>query len=143
MGIAEDDGQIAHVFFEKDSPSVGDEDGEAPVLQEAFQQLNAYFQGRLKTFSLPLCLKGTVFQHKVWQATLQCPYGRTTTYKDLAVYINNPKASRAVGLALNKNPLPIFIPCHRVLGRYGDLTGYRGGLALKETLLQWERGKYS
>ena len=102
------------------------------------KQLDDYFHGRLKTFDLGLFLKGTDFQKTVWQALAQIPYGQTISYGELAEQINNPKACRAVGLANGKNPIPIIIPCHRVIGKNGKLTGFGGGISVKQHLLELE-----
>jgi len=107
---------------------------------EAEEQLRAYFQGELKEFSLELRLRGTPFQSTVWQALRAIPYGETRTYGELADTLGNPKASRAVGLANGKNPVGIIVPCHRVVGADGSLTGYGGGLERKQRLLDFERG---
>ena len=117
----------------------GYEEGETPVLLEAARQLKAYFAGELKEFSLPLRPEGTPFQKSCWQALTEIPYGETVAYADIAARIGNPKACRAVGLANNRNPISIIIPCHRVVGKNGSLTGYGGGLPVKELLLELER----
>ncbi|MGM8214799.1 methylated-DNA--[protein]-cysteine S-methyltransferase [Bacillaceae bacterium W0354] len=109
---------------------------------EVMKQLDFYFAGELKSFSIDYELIGTDFQKKVWEALVTIPFGKTKTYKDLAEVIGNPKAVRAVGGALNKNPISIIIPCHRVVGSSGSLTGYAGGLDRKEHLLALEK-KYS
>lgn len=111
---------------------------ETPVIKEAFRQLSEYFSGNRKTFNLPLLLKGTDFQKQVWQALLKIPFGETRSYKQIAEAIGNPKAVRAVGMANNKNPLLIVIPCHRVIGANGKLVGYAVGLDKKEYLLRLE-----
>ena len=108
-------------------------------LQKAVGQLEAYFAGNLRSFDLPLNLQGTPFQLVVWRALQDIPYGQTISYGELAGRIGNPKASRAVGLANGSNPIPIIVPCHRVIGSNGKLTGYGGGLCHKETLLALER----
>ena len=108
-------------------------------LAETIRQLRAYFARELETFDLPLAPAGTEFQRKVWQHLCEIPYGETISYGDLAGRIGNPKASRAVGLANGSNPIPIVIPCHRVIGSNGKLTGYGGGLPIKEKLLALER----
>lgn len=108
------------------------------IFQEAVFQLTEYFEGRLKQFSLDLQPKGTDFQKTVWQALVTIPYGTTATYADIAEQINNPKAFRAVGLANRCNPIPIIIPCHRVIGKNGKLTGFAGGLDIKQALLDLE-----
>ncbi len=104
----------------------------------AIAQLREYFAGTRRTFSLHLHPKGTDFQKSVWQALQRIPYGETRSYADLAAAIGRPTAVRAVGLANGANPLPIVIPCHRVIGKDGSLTGYGGGLAVKEALLRLE-----
>lgn len=111
---------------------------ETPLLQDAKSQLDAYFAGRLQVFHLPLSPRGTAFQMKVWKELCAIPYGTTLTYGQLAVRIGNKNASRAVGMANSRNPLPVFIPCHRVIGSGGKLTGYTGGLDVKLKLLQVE-----
>lgn len=103
------------------------------------EQIIEYLNGRRKSFSLPLDLRGTDFQKKVWNELIKIPYGETRTYKDIARSINVPQGYRAVGNALNKNPVLIVIPCHRVIGSDGKLTGFRGGLELKAKLLELER----
>lgn len=102
------------------------------------EQLQEYFEGKRKEFSVSLYLVGTDFQKKVWSALIAIPYGKTISYKDLAINIDNPKAIRAVGGANNKNRIPIIIPCHRVIGSDGKLVGFGGGLHLKERLLNIE-----
>ncbi len=106
---------------------------------EVAEQLGAYFAGDLTEFDVPLRLKGTDFQRRVWAALLEIPYGRTESYGQLATRIGNPNASRAVGLANGYNPIAIIVPCHRVIGSTGDLTGYGGGLPRKRMLLDLER----
>jgi len=101
-------------------------------------QLQAYFDGRLTEFDLPLAAEGTAFQSTVWRELRNIPYGHTISYAELARRIGNPAASRAVGLANGRNPIPIIIPCHRVIGSSGKLTGYGGGLPIKEHLLALE-----
>ncbi|MBQ1093002.1 methylated-DNA--[protein]-cysteine S-methyltransferase [Streptomyces sp. B93] len=107
---------------------------------EAEEQLEAYFAGGLKEFTLPLRLNGTPFQRAVWDRLRQIPYGETRTYGDLATTLGNPNSSRAVGLANGRNPVGIIVPCHRVIGSTGSLTGYGGGLERKRRLLDFERG---
>jgi methylated-DNA-[protein]-cysteine S-methyltransferase len=108
-------------------------------LREAVRQLNAYFAGYLRDFDLPLRMQGTEFQLSVWRALRKIPYGETISYGELARRIGNPKGSRAVGLANGSNPIAIIVPCHRVIGSNGKLTGYGGGLENKEILLGLER----
>ncbi len=106
--------------------------------KEATLQLQAYFRGELKEFDLPLSLDGTTFQVNVWKKLCTIPYGTTISYGELAQRIGNPKAMRAVGLANGSNPIAIIVPCHRVIGSNGKLTGYGGGLPIKEKLLALE-----
>ncbi len=103
------------------------------------RQLNEYFQGKRKNFDFPYHLKGTAFQKKVWQALLDIPYGKTRSYKEIAATIGSPKAYRAVGMANNKNPIAIAVPCHRVIGSKGELLGYGGGPDIKKALLDMEK----
>ncbi|HII93139.1 MAG TPA: methylated-DNA--[protein]-cysteine S-methyltransferase [Methanosarcina sp.] len=109
--------------------------------REATRQLEAYFSGKLESFDLKLAPEGTDFQKSVWKALCEIPYGETRTYKEIAVSIGKPKAYRAVGLANNRNPIAIIIPCHRVIGSDGKLTGYASGLDVKEFLLKLEEKK--
>ena len=110
-----------------------------PTLEAAAWQLGEYFRGERWVFTVPLDPRGTPFQRKCWQALLQIPYGETRTYGQQAAMIGQPKACRAVGMGNHRNPLPILIPCHRVVGADGKLTGYAGGLNIKEKLLHIER----
>ena len=112
--------------------------GETPLLQEARTQLNQYFEGERQTFTLPLRLVGTSFQQEVWEALRKISYGKCCSYAAVAQQIGRPKAVRAVANAIGANPLSLFIPCHRVIGKSGDLTGYAGGLAAKRWLLAHE-----
>jgi len=116
---------------------------DSAAFQEVTTQLKSYFAARLKTFDLPLSPEGTPFQQLVWGELLKIPYGETISYGELARRIGNPKASRAVGLANGSNPIPIVIPCHRVIGSNGKLTGYGGGLPIKEKLLALEHKQLS
>jgi len=111
----------------------------ADTLARVRRQLDAYFAGELTEFDLPLAPSGTAFQLQVWQALADIPYAKTESYGSVAARIGNPKASRAVGMANNKNPLAIVLPCHRVIGANGSLVGYGGGLPMKDWLLQHER----
>ena len=105
----------------------------------AKEQLDLYFKGRLKAFDLELDLQGTDFQRRVWRQLMCIPYGQTINYGELAVRIGNPKAVRAVGLANGKNPIPVIVPCHRVIGKNGSLTGFGGGISVKRFLLDLEQ----
>lgn len=109
---------------------------ESNIIQK---QLTEYERGARKVFDLPLHLEGTEFQKQVWNALLEIPYGETRTYQEIAIRIGKPKAVRAVGGACNRNPIGIIVPCHRVLGKNGSLTGYAGGLSYKELLLNHEK----
>ncbi|KQW00432.1 methylated-DNA--[protein]-cysteine S-methyltransferase [Rhizobacter sp. Root1221] len=109
-----------------------------PLIQEAATQLDDYFGGRRRVFDLPLDLHGTPFQKAVWAALLRIEPGRTCTYGDIAVAVGSPQGVRAVGMAVGRNPVGIIVPCHRVIGRDGTLTGYAGGLDRKQALLRLE-----
>ena len=109
------------------------------LLLEVEKQLKEYFKGKRTKFEIPLNPKGTEFMKKVWKELLNIPYGETRTYKEIAEKIGNSKASRAVGMANNKNPIPIIIPCHRVIGSNNKLVGYALGLDMKQYLLDLER----
>lgn len=118
--------------------SLGECDADFPLLQTAADQVMGYFAGKRTTFTLPIAAQGTPFQQRVWQALQTIPYGESWSYQDLANAIDNPKATRAVGLANSKNPISIIVPCHRVIGKNGKLTGYSGGLERKQALLKLE-----
>lgn len=140
IGIAEREGKLTHIFFAK---TVRPKDfvlEETELLQEAAKQLLEYFAGERRIFQLPLAPEGTPFQREVWQALLEIPYGETRTYSQVAQQIGRPRAVRAMGRANGLNPASIIIPCHRVLGMDGSLTGYAGGLPMKEALLRMEQG---
>ncbi len=139
IGIAEENTFITNLFFENDIVPLEIITQETPLLKEAGKQLQDYFVGRIKEFSLPMAPQGTEFMKSVWKALCEIPYGETRSYHEIAQNIGKPKASRAVGLANNRNPIPVFIPCHRVIGSNGKLTGYRGGLELKTQLLEVEK----
>ena len=109
------------------------------VFNKAKEQLDEYFSGERKAFTIPLKTVGTVFQKQVWDALLQIPYGETRSYEDIAIQIGNPKACRAIGMANNRNNIGIIIPCHRVIGKNGSLVGYAGGLDKKIALLDLEK----
>jgi methylated-DNA-[protein]-cysteine S-methyltransferase len=116
------------------------ENNNHPVLQKTEQQLSEYFAGDRKSFSIPLDMRGTRFQKDVWEALLAIPFGDTCSYRDLAKQLGNPNATRAVGAANGRNPIPIIVPCHRVIGSSGKLTGFGGGLDRKALLLKLESG---
>jgi methylated-DNA-[protein]-cysteine S-methyltransferase len=111
------------------------------VLRGICRELDQYFAGRLQTFSTPVAFNGTPFQNSVWQELRRIPYGETISYLDLANRIRNPRAVRAVGMANGANPIAIIVPCHRVIGSNGSLTGFGGGLPTKRALLELEKGQ--
>ena len=117
-------------------PGAGD--GACPLLEEAARELDAYFQGRRRTFAVPLAPAGTPFQQRVWAELREIPFGATASYGEIAARIGNPRACRAVGMANHRNPIAILIPCHRGVGRSGSLVGYAGGLDIKRALLELE-----
>ncbi|NVN98651.1 MAG: methylated-DNA--[protein]-cysteine S-methyltransferase [Geobacteraceae bacterium] len=139
IAIAENEGMITGLFFEGEALPEQSVLQETALLQEASRQLAAWFKGELKEFSLPLAPEGTPFMKSVWQALCNIPYGKTASYKEIATAVGKPKAMRAVGMANNRNPLPVIIPCHRVIGADGSLVGYGGGLDIKVKLLELER----
>lgn len=137
-----DDHGLLGVWFETQTtqPEVlGEYTDNHPILTNTIKQLQEYFAGERQQFDLPLAAKGTEFQQKVWHALSKIPYGETWSYQDLANAIDNPKAVRAVGLANGKNPISVIVPCHRVIGKNGKLTGYAGGVERKEKLLKLEK----
>ena len=133
------DGALTGVWME-DDPDLPQRTGYAPPLAEARIQLEAYFAGDLRVFDLPLAPEGTDFQLRVWKELSKIPYGETISYGELARRVGDPGAARAVGLANGANPLPVIVPCHRVIGADGSLTGYGGGLDRKRRLLELETG---
>ncbi|SHI61698.1 methylated-DNA--[protein]-cysteine S-methyltransferase [Lutispora thermophila] len=141
IGIGEKDGRITNLYFTAEGIPQNIKMHESPILKETYRQLNLYFQGRLKKFTVPLNPEGTVFMKQVWASICEIPYGTTISYKDLAINLGKPNAARAVGHANSRNPIPILIPCHRVVGVNGRLTGYSGGIELKKKLLELEMAK--
>ena len=138
--IQESRGRVIRLeFVNISNDEINQAGDDSPLLTEAFRQLEEYFRGERKNFDLPLELHGTDFQRRVWQELLKIPYGETVSYKNIAERVGNPYAARAVGMANNKNPIPIIIPCHRVIGSNGKLVGYAGGLELKQKLLELEK----
>ena len=117
------------------------EESGSPLIDEAQRQLADYFDGKLREFNLPLKLSGTEFQNRVWQALKKIPFGKTSTYKQQALTVKSPKAVRAVGGAVGLNPFCILLPCHRVIGSNGSLTGFAGGLKAKTFLLKLESAR--
>lgn len=140
--VAAERGLVAVLWPEERAGRVpiasGTHDPAQPVLAEAARQLRSYFAGELRAFDLPLAPEGTPFQRSVWRALGDIPYGATATYGDIATALGNPAATRAVGAANGRNPLSIVLPCHRVVGSSGALTGFAGGMAAKRWLLAHE-----
>lgn len=139
LGIAEEAGSITHIYFEGESAQHNLSSEETPLIKEAIRQLDLYFKGELRDFDLPLAPKGTPYQQAVWQQLCTVPYGSTATYKEIAQKVGKPKGFRSVGQANNRNPIPIIIPCHRIIGADGKLVGYGGGLDIKIKLLELEK----
>lgn len=137
--IGEKDNRITHLLFKENPLPPGYVIKETSILAEADRQLQDYFKGQRKEFNLDLNPSGTEFMKKVWNSLRKIPYGETRSYKDIAISIGHDKAYRAVGLANNRNPIAIIIPCHRVIGANGNLVGYGGGLDIKTFLLELER----
>lgn len=136
------DGVLAELHFPQSTehlqiPAEWQED--KTPFAETLLQLRQYFTGKRREFDLPIAPQGTPFQKRVWQELLKIPYGETASYGMIAQRIGNPKACRAVGMANRKNPIPIIIPCHRIIGKDGSLTGFGGGLPVKKHLLDLER----
>lgn len=141
--VASEKGLVA-ILWENDNPrrvplTSSMEDDQQKILVEVERQLNQYFAGERRSFSLPLDMKGTPFQKDVWEALLSIPFGETRSYGQLAKQIGRSSASRAVGAANGRNPISIIVPCHRVIGSSGKLTGFAGGLETKATLLDLEK----
>ncbi len=138
IGIAEEGGFITNLFFGNTVAPKDFEVFETPLLKRAGEQLREYFSGKRREFDLPLRPEGTMFQRRVWEVLAEIPYGQTVTYGEIAKKLGKPSACRAVGAANGKNPISIFLPCHRVIGTNGKLTGYAGGLPAKKLLLKLE-----
>jgi methylated-DNA-[protein]-cysteine S-methyltransferase len=136
--VASENG-ILEILLHWSQPPEGNYSPRNPLLVEAAGQLRAYFSGKLREFQLPLDMRGTDFQLRVWRQLQTIPYGETRSYSEIACAIDSPKAVRAVGAANGANPISIVVPCHRVIGRGGKLVGYGGGLPLKKRLLDLER----
>ena len=133
--IVEEDGALLAITTHRTYEGIKQE---TPLINKAYRQLSEYLLGERKRFDLPLNPQGTVFQQQVWKALCDIPYGETRSYKQIAEAIGNPKAVRAVGMANNRNPLLIVVPCHRVIGANGKLVGYAAGIEKKEFLLKLE-----
>ncbi|MHA3691525.1 cysteine methyltransferase [Akkermansia muciniphila] len=138
--IVENGAAVTHVFFRRLMQPEHVEWKETPLLRRTARQLDEYFQGTRRTFDVPLSPQGTEFEQTVWRALQTIPHGETRSYGDIARQIGRPSACRAVGHANNQNPIGIIIPCHRVIGASGKLTGYAGGLTIKQYLLELEQG---
>lgn len=140
LTIGGEDGKLTDLHFETSGtyPRGDLNMNETPLLTETGRQLGEYFEGKRKCFELPLAPKGTPFQMRCWEALQKIPYGATVTYGDIARAVGSPKGFRAVGLANNRNPIAIIIPCHRVIGANGKLVGFGGGLDVKSNLLLHE-----
>ncbi len=136
--VCEEDNKIARIYLEE-KPDPDGKRLKTYLIGKCLNQLEEYFDGKRKTFSIPVKLEGTPFQIKVWEALQEIPYGETRTYGEIARATGSPKAARAVGMANNKNPVCIIVPCHRVIGADGSLVGYAWGLEMKERLLELER----
>ena len=132
--LTESDGAISGLCFGE----CGAEGERTPLIMEAARQLEEYFEGKRRAFDLPLSPQGTSFQKKVWQALCDIPFGETRSYAEIARAVNSPKAFRAVGMANHRNPVLIMVPCHRVVGADGSMTGYAGGMDKKRFLLELE-----
>lgn len=138
LRITEEEGYITSIQY-INIPTQEERESKSSILLECIRQLDEYFLGKRKQFVIPLRPKGTPFQQNVWQALLSIPYGKTMTYQEVAQKIGNEKACRAVGMANHLNPIPILIPCHRVIGKNHSLTGYALGLEKKQVLLDLEK----
>lgn len=136
--ISEKDGKIIGLGF-SDYKKENEIEKETELIKKAYTQLEEYLSGKRTEFNIEIEMIGTEFQKKVWKELLNIPYGETRSYKDIAIAIGNEKACRAVGNANNKNPIAIIVPCHRVVGSNGSMTGYAGGLDIKEKLLKIEK----
>ncbi len=136
LELSEKDNKLISISF---NPKNFKNKKETPLLKQAIKEINEYLDKKRIKFSVPIQIEGTEFQKKVWNELLKIPYGELRSYKQIAEAIKNPKAVRAVGGANNKNKIPIIIPCHRVIGKTGELVGYGGGLKIKETLIKLEK----
>ena len=139
FGLVASETELTHLFFDGETPRFDTTEQATPLLRQAAAELQQYLFGKRQQFTVPLDPAGTEFFRRAWQALIAIPYGETRSYQQIAAMVGNAKACRAVGLANNRSPLPIFIPCHRVIGANQKLTGYRGGLPLKQTLLELEQ----
>ena len=138
IGVVENGVAITQIFFGKQIVKEAEEK-ETVLIAKAMKQIKEYLAKERQKFDLPIELVGTSFQKSVWKELLTIPYGKTNSYKEVAIKIGNPKACRAIGMANHNNPIAIVVPCHRVIGVDGSLTGYAGGLAIKKQLLALEK----
>ncbi len=139
LEILEEKGFIRELHFGSSEKKPETSSPSSPVLKRCLGELREYFEGTRRVFTVPLHFRGTPFQEQVWRALLEIPYGETRSYQDIAVALGNPRALRAVGGANHKNPLALLVPCHRVIGKDGSLTGFGGGLSIKQWLLEHEK----
>lgn len=141
--IQEENEKITKVHFikqqELETKQEPLQDKETPLIKQTYMQITEYLEGKRRNFTIPIQLKGTPFQIKVWQTLQQIPYGETRTYQDIAITVGSSKACRAVGMANHNNSIAIIVPCHRVIGKNNKLVGYAGGLDIKEQLLFIEK----
>lgn len=140
LGLMDNGQGLSRVFLVREGMKTEVPEGETPLTLRAAKELEEYFAGERKVFTLPLSPSGTQFQQSVWEALRTIPYGETRTYGEIAAVVGRPKAARAVGMANHDNPLLIFTPCHRVIGKSGSLTGFACGLEAKRQLLELEAG---
>ena len=142
LGIIEKQNKIVKIIFENEKIDRKITLEETPLIKLTYNQLTEYFEGKRKLFDIPIDIsEGTAFQQMVWRALIKIPYGETKSYLAIASQIGNSKACRAVGNANKNNPIPIIIPCHRIIGNNGSLSGYAGGISIKKYLLDLEKVK--
>lgn len=134
--LAEEEGCIVRIT--SGHALAGDELGESPLLEQAASEVTEYLAGKRREFTVPVRTKGTPFQEKVWAALRRIPFGETRSYGEIACEVGSPRGARAVGMACNRNPVLLLVPCHRVIGRTGKLVGFAVGLSMKERLLELE-----
>lgn len=140
LTIREEEQKLTNLFWRAASEKMMKNERHSDFLHEVYTQINEYFEGKREQFDVPLKCEGTPFQQSVWRQLQKIPYGQTRSYQEIAIGIGNEKAVRAVGQANNKNPIMIIIPCHRVIHKNGDITGFACGLEVKQYLLELEKG---
>lgn len=138
--LKEQNGAITEIEYVREPPAA-ECGGSSPLLEQAVRELDEYFRGKRREFDIPVGPKGTAFQQRVWEQLRRIPYGETRTYGQIAAMAGSPKGARAAGMACNRNPILIVIPCHRVIGADGSLTGFGAGLPMKKMLLALEAGQ--